>query len=82
MRSLPDSEEVQDVIKEAISSLSLEQDRINEFEIDVQGITPIIDKGIQLQVANFQNVSLEDARYLRRLFSNTNPKVIFSWLNN
>ena len=63
------------LVKEAISSLTLELDRVNEFSQDIKTITPIIDKGVKWQIDAFQSMGVQEMREMRRLFTNVKPKV-------
>ena len=65
-----DDKEQKEILNECLSNLILETDRINEFELDIKNISPIIEKGVKWQRETFANIPFEELRFMRRLFTN------------
>ena len=62
-------------IHEAITSLQLEQQRINIFEDDIKNVKEICQKAIDWYLNKFNEVTIEEIRKLRRYLGNMEPKV-------
>lgn len=57
------------LVEECIRCLRDEQDRISEFETDLRTINPIIEKGIEWQMDQFDSMTDEEMREVRIIFS-------------
>lgn len=70
-----DDVEKAEEVEEALAGLTLELDRVNEFEADAKIAAPIIDQGVEWQMNQFENMTMQEMREIRRYFSGAVPKV-------